>query len=282
MTFYYEKGDFADLPDPPVSGTDELEPGFYPMYAVDEDGEYTDNDIITMSGLDRTNYIVVNEDGSVTVVLDGDKLLCTNNETCFVDESGYEIEYALVDGLIELYLEDDLTFFYQKNDSADVPTDDTDAFAAAFPEDIAEEFYGDWHGWCTVVAATGDYEENIDYEFEMLARYAFDAEGNFQNLSLSYNEDDQFVYMSGQLFGMEIHPDSYMYESFDSLCLTIYLQDDAGTLDIVVCLRQLDAEWDSYDYPTMPEDALTFYAGKTFEERVELYGLDPAELPELS
>ena len=73
-----------------------------------------------------------------------------------------------------------------------------------------------------------------------------------------------------------------MYEVFGSLCMTLYLQGEYGTLDIVVCLRHPDGEWDAYDYPCMPEDAQAYYSGMSFEERVAAYGLDPADLPALS
>ena len=40
-----------------------------------------------------------------------------------------------------------------------------------------------------------------------------------------------------------------------------------------------ETEWDSYDFPCMPADAQEFYKDKSFEEIVELYGLDMADLP---
>ena len=82
---------------------------------------------------------------------------------------------------------------------------------------------------------------------------------------------------------MPIDPlNSYMYSSFGSLCLEINLVDGDGSLQIVVTLRHPNAVWDEYDFPCMPQEAIDFYSDKTFEQRVELYGLDPADLPALS
>ena len=281
----------AEKKDPKPKG---LEAGFYPLYALEEDGEYIDNETITKIGMDKMSYLVVNTDGTADVVMDGEKISCTYNKNRFADDEGNEISYKIKDGLVELYPEDGVTLYFKRGNKEDAPNDEPPA-AAAFPADVAEDFYGDWHGWCLITDGTGEYEDEIDNEFEMLARYAFDEEGNctpwmaiysdsednFKNISLRYDEEDELVYLSGQLFGMEILSDSRMYESYGSLCLTIYLEDDEGTLDIVVCLRHPDAEWDEYDYPCMPDSALAYYNGMTFEERVKAYKLDPADLPEL-
>ena len=45
----------VDVPEPAVPQSDTLEMGFYPLYAVDQDGEYTDNETIKMLGMDQTN-----------------------------------------------------------------------------------------------------------------------------------------------------------------------------------------------------------------------------------
>jgi len=273
-----------------------LEAGYYAFYAMEQDGEYTDNDTIIMAGADKENYILVYEDGTADIVMDGETYTCLYRTDCFVDDEGFEIKYGIVDGLVELYLEGNLTFYYKKGNVEDVPTVDPDAMDAAFPEDIVEEFYGDWHGWCVITDGTGAYESDVDGEFELLARYAFDAAGNctpwmaiysdpednFQNVSLAYSENEYCTYLSGQLFGMDIQSSSYIYESSGSLCMFIDLADEEGTLQIIVTMRHLDDEWDEYDYPCMPKNAQDYYAGMTFEELVMSYELDPADLPELN
>ena len=275
-----------------------LQAGFYALYAVEEGGEYVDNETLKQLGMDKMSYIEVKADGTAEVMMEGDIMSCTFDKEYFTDAEGNKIAYKLKDGLLELSPEEGMTMFYKlgsKSDTTD-PGENPGDSAPAFPEDVAEAFYGDWHGWCLITDGTGEYEDEIDNEFEMLARYAFDEEGNctpwmaiysssednFKNVSLRYDESDEYVYLSGQLFGMEIQSNSKMYEDYGSLCLTIYLEDDEGTLNIVVCLRHPDAEWDEYDYPCMPDSALAYYNGMTFEERVKAYKLDPADLPELN
>jgi len=192
-------------------------------------------------------------------------------------------------------MEGNMVFYYEPGDMSNIPVEEPGA-AGAFPADIIEDFYGDWHGWCVFTNGTGDYENDLYEEFEMIARYAFDEDGvcipwmaiygdpedNFKDVILTYNEDEYAVCLSGQLFGMEIQPSSYIYDSFGSLCMVIDMEGENGTLQVTVTLRHLDDEWDEYDYPCMPEDAQNYYAGMTFEELVELYELNPADLPELS
>lgn len=271
-----------------------LQPGFYPLYAMEQDGEYTDNDLIVRAGMDKESYLVVYEDGTMDFIMDGEKYVCTFDENSIIADEGGVLDYEIVDGLVEVYFENSLTFYYKLGDMDDLPPEQPAALG--FPEDVVDAFYGDWHGWCVFTNATGDYEGDLYEEFEMIARYAFDengvctpwmaiysdAEDNFYNVSLTYNEDEYTVYLSGQLFGMEIQESSYIYDSFGSLCMVIDLEDENGTLQITVTLRHLDDVWDEYDYPCMPEAAQDYYAGMTFEELVEIYELDPADLPELN
>lgn len=86
----------------------------YQLYAVDQDGEYTDNETIRMIGLHDTNYMVFFDDGTVFVCMEEEELLCTYDDTYIYDDEGYSIEYAIVDGLLELYLEDNMTFYYEQ------------------------------------------------------------------------------------------------------------------------------------------------------------------------
>ena len=62
-----------------------------------------------------------------------------------------------------------------------------------------------------------------------------------------------------------------------------YIDDGEGNyMNLYACLKPLDAQWDEdVDYPFLPADAVEFYQGMSFEEIVELFGLDPADLPSL-
>ena len=87
--------------------------GYYSLYAVDQDGEYTDYETISMLGMDLENYVILNDDGTGTVCMDGEEMACTYDEECIYDDEGNGVNYAFVDGLLELYLEGNMTFYYQ-------------------------------------------------------------------------------------------------------------------------------------------------------------------------
>lgn len=271
--------------------------GFYPLYAVDQDGEYTGNDIITMLGMEKENYIILNEDGTAIAVMDGDEIHCTYNESCFIEEEGYEISYAFVDGLLELYLDGNMTFYYQKGDMSDIPEKGADG-ASEFPEDTIEEFHGDWHGMAVVYEGTGYYEDEVDMEFEIIARLAFGEDGtcepylacafsgednNFKSLTAEYNEADDTMILSGEFVNIELADDSNLYMMDGVLYADVYVDDGEGNyLNLYACLRRLDEEWDyENDWLALSEDAVEFYKGKDFLEIAELFQVDVDEIPEL-
>ena len=86
----------------------------YQLYAVDQDGEYTDNETVQMIGLHDTNYMVFFDDGTVFICMEEEELLCTYDDEYIYDEDGYEVSYAIVDGLLELYMEDNMTFYFEE------------------------------------------------------------------------------------------------------------------------------------------------------------------------
>lgn len=294
----------ADITKPTMPELEGLEPGRYSLCAMDQNGEYYDKSDLALAGADKSTYIIVYKDWKMDVVMDDEVFPCTYNEEYVIDEGGYETAYALVDGILEFYLSDSMTFYYVKDDASDDPagpdtpagTDIPAVSATAFPKDVAEKYYGDWHGWCQITNATGIYASDLNTEFDVLARYAFDKDGNctpwmatysapednFQNLALRYDDIYGFVYVSGKLFGMEIDPTSMMYDYDGSLCLTLYLKDNDGTVDIVACLRHPDAEWDEYDFPAMPAEYQQYYKGMSFDDLVKLFEQDPATLPPLN
>lgn len=86
----------------------------YQLYAVDQDGEYTDNETIQMLEMQDTTYMVFFDDATVYVCMEGDELICTYDDSYIYDEDGYAIEYAIVDGLLELYMDGNMTFYYEE------------------------------------------------------------------------------------------------------------------------------------------------------------------------
>lgn len=249
---------------------------------------------------DGVNTLELLSGGKCEITLGGDTAEATykvSGKEMTITIEGEKIEASLQDGVVVMdFFGVEMTFAKKGYQSSAGNGGNTSGDnGAVFPEDVAEEFYGDWHGWCAVVDGTDDYEDEIGNEFEMLARFAIDADGvcqpwmsiysnsedNFKDVTVYYDEDDQFVHMEGQLFGMTIEPHSEIYYTYGSLVMTLYLKGNNGTMQIAVTLRQPETEWDSYDFPCMPADAQEFYKDKSFEEIVELYGLDMADLPEL-
>ena len=86
----------------------------YQLYAVDMDGEYTDNETVQMLEMQDTTYMVFFDDNTVYVCMEGEELICTYDDSCIYDEDGYAIEYAIVDGLLELYMEGNTIFYYEE------------------------------------------------------------------------------------------------------------------------------------------------------------------------
>ena len=78
------------------------------------DGEYTDNETVQMLGMQDTTYMVFFDDGTVYVCMEEEEFICTYDDTCIYDEDGYATEYAIVDGLLELYMEDNMTFYFEE------------------------------------------------------------------------------------------------------------------------------------------------------------------------
>ena len=78
----------AEVPEPTNPKIETLEMGFYPLYAVDQDGEYTDNETIKMLGMHQTNYLICYGDGTVEVVMENEQYFCTYNETAIIDDEG--------------------------------------------------------------------------------------------------------------------------------------------------------------------------------------------------
>lgn len=86
----------------------------YQLYAVDQDGEYADNETVQMLGLQDTTYMVFFDDGTVFVCMEEEELICTYDESYIYDDEGNSTEYDIVDDLLELYLEDNVTFYYEQ------------------------------------------------------------------------------------------------------------------------------------------------------------------------
>lgn len=91
------------------------EVGSYHMYGLDQDGEYTDYDTLVAAGLADISSVVFLEDGTGTITMDGETIAFTYADGTLVDEDGFEYLYLLSDGIMEIYLGDGMTFYYEKD-----------------------------------------------------------------------------------------------------------------------------------------------------------------------
>lgn len=253
---------------------------------------------------DGVNTIEIKSGGKCEITLEGDTADATykvdgNEMTITID--GQDIKATLKEGVIVMdFFGSEMTFAkagYQAS-AGDSGNSGNSASAgdAVFPEVFAADMSGDWHGWCVIEDAGGAYEDDIEDEFEILARFAFDEEGhcepflalsveedmNFSDLEVSYNEFGDLMQMEGTVFGLDILPDTNLYVLDGAIWMNLFVGDSEDYMNILICMRHLDDEWDMvYDYPCMPEAAIEYYSGMTMEELMELFELDPADLPEL-
>ena len=177
---------------------------------------------------DGVNTIEIKSGGKCEITLEGDTADATykvdgNEMTITID--GEDIKATLKKGVIVMdFFGSEMTFAkagYQT--SAGNSGNSASAGDAVFPEVFAADMSGDWHGWCVIEDAGGAYEDDIEEEFEILARFAFDEEGhckpylalsveddmNFRDLEVSYNEDGDMMQMEGTVLGLEILQPAY-------------------------------------------------------------------------
>lgn len=261
---------------------------------------------------DGVNSIELKSGGKCEITLQGDTQNATykvNGKEMTLNIEGENITATLQEGIIVMdFFGTEMTFAkkgYQVS-TGNINRDDTDdetdidnegnSSDAVFPQLFAEDMQGDWHGWCIVEDAGGIYEDDIGDEFEIIARFAFDEEGhcepflalsveedmNFSDLEVSYNEFGDLMQMEGTVFGTDILPDTNLYVLDGAIWMNLLVGESDDYMDVYICMRHLDDEWDEeYDYPCMPAEAIEYYSGMSMEDLMELYGLDPAVLPEL-
>lgn len=88
--------------------------GTYQLYALEQEGEYIDHETVTSVGLDQEFSITFNADGTAVLCIEGEEFACTYDDSTIVDSDGEMIEYAFTDGMLELYMEDEMIFYCSK------------------------------------------------------------------------------------------------------------------------------------------------------------------------
>ena len=269
--------------------------GFYALVGIEEDGEYTDMTSEEMSYFnpDELSYVIMKDGGTAIVYMEFEEYQFTYNSSSFMDDEGGAIDYKFKDGKLVLYFEDDLTFYYQKTDR-EGPTSGVEKGGEAFPPSAIESFEGDWHGWCVVNFGTGAYENDTDATFELIARFVFDDEGNctpyfaipvedqadnFRNITATYDSYGEYLYFYGEMFGTDIN-EGNLADLGGALFGNLVLEEGDDYASISFCMRRVGDSWDSeIDYPCMPAEVESYYAGMSFMDIAESYGVDLNKIP---
>lgn len=170
-----------------------------------------------------------------------------------------------------------------------------------FSAEFAQIYSGDWHGVAEFYDCTGDFSDNNGGQCDILARLVFDEAGvcipyvrlalsspeadNFSEMIVGYDEEYECMTFSGMLSGREFGGEESFIEVSDNGALYIAvatIDDPDHVFKLVGCLRRLDEAWDyDVDYPYLVQDAVNFYKGKDFFDRVKLFDCDPALVPEM-
>ena len=269
--------------------------GFYELVAIEDAEGYVEMSAEGMNHInpDEVSYVIMKEGNTGVVFMEFEEYTVTYDGSSFEDEDGFAVDYDFKDGRLVLYF-DDVTFYYEKADR-EGPTEGVELGGDAFPADVAEAFEGDWHGWCEFSGVSGIFADE-ELEFEIIARFAFDADGNcepffaiatedpsdnFQNVTATYDSYGEFMLFDGELFGTTIE-EGNLIELGGSLSGTIVLEEGDDYASISFCMRRVGDTWDEdYDYPCMPEDVQNYYADMEWLDIADSYGVDLDEIPEV-
>lgn len=270
--------------------------GFYELVAFMDGDERIEMDSENMSHINphEISYVIMKDDGTAALFLEFEEYQVTYDGSKFTDEEGVAVNYEFKDGQLVVYYEEGTTYYYEKSDKTG-PSDGVDKGGEAFTEDAIESFEGDWHGWCELNYGTGVFEDAEGMTFEIIARFAFDEDGNcqpyfaiavedqsdnFQNVTVSYDSYGDYLYFYGELFGTDIDEGSLMPMGDGFLSGNLVLDEGDDYASISFGMRQIGDTWDSdYDYPYMPDEVQDYYAGMDLYDIADLYGVDLDLIP---
>lgn len=285
---------FGDNDDDTTAETKNSVAGYYALCGIEESGEYLDKDDLIAYGLDQQSAVELRDDGTGIWYLEDDEFDITYNGSAFLYEEGEAVDYRFKDGQLVLYVGDEITFYFEKGTKPQGNGNNT-VQDGAFPAVFVAQAKGDWHGWCKIEYGTGKFASAIDTEFEMISRLIFDKNGNcehffaiatedkadnFTNITVSYDEDEEAMVLTGELFKTTISDNTLFPFGDDYLQFYLTLEEGDDYADICIALRRPGAEWDEYDDPCMPDAACDFYKDKDLIDIATLYGIDLDLIPD--
>lgn len=253
---------------------------------------------------DGQNTIELMDNGEAIFFLSGVEMRGTwelSGETFNLDCQGLKSSGTLSDGVISLdYMNLGMIMtFVQDSATAQVPGgNETVRAQGAFPEMFIQDYQGDWHGMAIVYEGSGVFEDEVDMEMEIIARFVFREDGtcvpylacafggkdnNFKNLTAEYNEDGGLMILNGEFVNEVLTEDSNIFVLDGVLYADVFVDDGQGNyMNLYAALRRLDESWDyEADWLALSEAAVDFYMGKDFMEIAELFQVDVSKIPEL-
>lgn len=270
------------------------EAGYYLVDSMVMEGEKIDYDMLVLMGMADNTYAFFKEDGTVDISMEGEVMTFDYADGVITSEV-FGGTYEFDGDMVTIDIPDiGMTLVCKLTDGE--PSGGSAAAPTGFSEEMVAEFAGDWHGLAVLYDTSGDYAENDGDVFEIVARFAFDEAGNLTPYILYYvnggqeieglelYEVDGYFAMDvyGSFLGEELISSELYVDDYGALYIIIHTDDGNGNvLNVQGCLRRLDDEWDeNNDFPCPDKGFNDFYGGKSLEEILVIYGLDPSVLPE--
>lgn len=270
--------------------------GYYVVNSMNMEGEELDYDMLSLMGFTENTYVVFRDDKTLDLAYGGEYLTFeyVDDGTFFNGFAAgtYEHEGDTVRITIA-ELGFDGTFIRSEGTPPEVPV-----YTGGFSDEVIEGFTGDWHGLAVFYGNEGVYADEDGMTFEAVARFTFDEYGEVVPYILLYlnngeeiedialYEQEGYIAMDvyGTIVGKELSGSEFFIDNYGALYFMLHADDGSGNVfNIQACLRKLDDEWnEENDYPYGGKAFTDFYGGKSLEEILEIYGIDPSVLPEMT
>ena len=270
--------------------------GYYTVETLTVEGEEVDYDTLVLIGAALNTFVVFNEDGTMLLSIEGESM-----EFEYVDDgtffNGFAAgTYVLEGDKITVDLPELGYKLLCKRSDGTPP--EVEEYHGGFDDETIARFTGDWHGLSAIYDAAGDYADEDMMVFETVARFTFDEYGDIipyilfyvnggteiEDLSLYNIEDYYGMEVYGTFLGKDLYDSEIFMDDYGAVYIMLHIDDGAGNkMSIQTCMRKLDEEWDEdNDFPCADKAFLDFYRGKSLEDILEIYGLDPSVLPEMT
>lgn len=269
--------------------------GYYVVETLIMDGEELGREMLELMDMADNTFAVFYDDGTADIAIEGESMEFTY-EDGKVFNNFTNGTYALEGDILTLDMSDIGYIMTFKRSDGTPP--ETNTYTGGFDDAAIEAFTGDWHGLAEIYGSEGDYADANGQIFEVVARFTFDEYGDvvpymlfyvnggveIEDLSLYNVEDYYAMEIYGSFLGVELYESELFLDDYGALYILLFADDGEGnTINIQACLRTLDDTWDPYnDDPCADDGFVKFYSGKSLEEILEIYGLDPSVLPPLS